>query len=76
MHVVELSALRSTTEGATVSSAADANRRAPEHFYRLTRAEQVEAIRRMRDEGHSDYSISAATKWSVEAVRQALGERR
>ena len=45
-------------------------------FEKLTRDEVAAAIARMSRDGFSDYCIAAATKLSVEAVRQFLAERR
>jgi hypothetical protein len=44
------------------------------HFLLLPHDRQVEAIYRLHRLGWSDYSIAAATRLSVEAVRRALGE--
>ena len=46
-----------------------------DHFDRLTRDEQAAVIRRMAAEGMSDHSIAAATRLSVEFVREVVGER-
>jgi len=42
-------------------------------FDTLTHAQQIKAIKRMRADGHGDYGIAAASGWSVEAVREAIG---
>ena len=44
-------------------------------FDALTRDEQKQAIFDLADEGFGDYGIAAATKLSVEQVRQILAER-
>lgn len=42
------------------------------HFDRLTGDEVVEAVRRMAGEGHSDYTIAAATGLVVEQIRHII----
>jgi hypothetical protein len=42
------------------------------HFLLLSRAEQAGAIRRLATLGWSDFTISAATRLSVEQVRRIL----
>lgn len=44
------------------------------NFTVLTEAEQREAIRNMRRVGFSENTIAAATGWSVEMIRRALGK--
>jgi hypothetical protein len=44
------------------------------HWLLLSRAQQLDAIRRMHNKGQSDYAIAAATRLSVEQVRRLLGE--
>jgi uncharacterized protein YoaH (UPF0181 family) len=46
------------------------------HFLMLTHEEQVAAIYRLHRLGWSDYAIAAATRLSVEMVRQLIGEAR
>jgi hypothetical protein len=46
------------------------------HFACLDRTQQEQAIRRLAAVGHGDHTIAAATRWSVEAVRHVIGERR
>jgi len=46
------------------------------HFDALSRDEQRAAIQRLALDGMSDYGIAAATRLSVEAVRQILGEQK
>jgi hypothetical protein len=60
--------------GATMT-APNLDRRARAHFDRLSRDEQVEAIRRLAHEGLGDYEIAHATKLSVEMIRRVLGAR-
>ena len=50
--------------------------RARYYFETLTAEEKAAAIRRMADEGHGDYEISAACGLAVEQVRQLLAVRR
>jgi hypothetical protein len=59
-----------------MNTAADLQRRARAAFLKLTREQVGEAVADMRARELSDYSISAATGLSVEAVRQILAERR
>lgn len=49
--------------------------RARQHFDALTRDAQADAVRRMADDGYSDYAIAHATRLAVEQVREMLGER-
>lgn len=44
-------------------------------FATLSHAERREAIQRLSGDGMSDHDISAATKLSVEQIRQILGQR-
>lgn len=44
------------------------------HFWLLTRDQQAQAMRRMLAAGWSDHGIAAATRLSVEQVRQLLSE--
>ena len=44
------------------------------HFDKLDHAAQVKAVKDMAAEGYSDYTIATSTRWSVEAVREALGQ--
>ena len=53
----------------------NADKAARQHFDVLSRDERVQGICRMADTGYSDYSIAAATKLSVEMVRQILAKR-
>lgn len=50
--------------------------KAREGFDSLSPAEQAQAIFRLADAGHGDYTIAAATKLSVEYIRLMLAERR
>jgi len=45
------------------------------YFYELTRAEQAVAIRKLIDDGMSEYGAAAATGLSVEMVRQIIAAR-
>jgi len=42
------------------------------HFEQLDREAQERAIRRLAQEGMSEYSIAAATRLSVEMIRRVL----
>jgi len=55
---------------------ADPREREMWHFDALSRDEQRAAIQRLALDGMSDYGIAAATRLSVEAVRQILGEQK
>ncbi|HEX4050500.1 MAG TPA: hypothetical protein VHY19_06460 [Steroidobacteraceae bacterium] len=46
------------------------------HFLLLDAEQQAHAIRRMAAQGWSDYGIAAATRLSVEQIRQILAEAR
>jgi hypothetical protein len=46
------------------------------HFVELTPDDQHSAIRHLADSGFGDYGIAAATRLSVEMVRQILGDRK
>ena len=46
------------------------------HFALLSEEEQRQAIRRLANSGMADTSIAAATMFSVEMVRQILGQSR
>ncbi len=46
------------------------------YFLLLTPEEKEAAIRRMAADGMSDYTIAAATRLSVEFVRQVIGMSR
>ena len=52
------------------------NEAARQHFDALSRDERIQAIWRMANTGHSDYSIASATELSVEMVRQILVKRK
>lgn len=43
-----------------------------EHFERLDREQQEQAIRQLARDGMSAYAIAAATRLSVEQIRQIL----
>jgi hypothetical protein len=45
------------------------------HFLMMSEADRRATIQRMAKNGWSDYSIAAATRFSVEMVRNILGER-
>ena len=45
------------------------------NFESLTESEMYAAVCRMANDGHSDYTISSATRLSVECVRRILGGR-
>jgi hypothetical protein len=45
-------------------------------WHTLSRAEQIHTIRRLSSDGMSDYDIANATKLSVEAIRQVIGQGR
>lgn len=47
--------------------------RSREYFDSLTRDEKVAAIRQLASQGFGDYDIAAATRLSVDAIRQSLG---
>ena len=57
------------------SNLLNADKAARQHFDALTRQEVIQAIWRMADNGTSDGLIAAATKLSVEMVRQILVKR-
>jgi hypothetical protein len=44
------------------------------HFLALTRIEQEAAVKRMWAQGWSILALSAATRWSVEAVVAAIAK--
>jgi hypothetical protein len=44
-----------------------------DYFQMLSHEDQRAAIRRMADSGLSEYTIAAATRLSVEMIRQILG---
>lgn len=46
------------------------------HFLLLDSDAQLQAVLRLHRSGMSDNGIASATRWSVEAVRRALGEAR
>ena len=52
-----------------------AENNARQHLNALSRGEKIQAICRLADIGHSDYSIATATKLSVEMIRQILAKR-
>lgn len=54
----------------------NADKAARQHFDALSRVEKIQAICRLADFGHSDYSIATATKLSVEMIRKILAERK
>jgi DNA-binding NarL/FixJ family response regulator len=54
---------------------AQLDEKAQQHFHDLTSTEQRQAICDLTDAGQGDYIIAAATRLSVEMVRQILGER-
>lgn len=45
------------------------------HFTTLDQGQQEQAIRRLASTGMTDYGISHATGWSVEAIRRCLAEQ-
>ncbi len=45
------------------------------HFDELTREQREDAIKRMAAEGWTDHGIAAATRLSIEMVRQVLARR-
>ena len=53
----------------------NADKAARQHFEALSQDEVIQAIWRMADNGTSDGLIAAATKLSVEMVRQILVKR-
>jgi len=45
------------------------------HFANLPYREQLAAISRLLAAGHSEHTAAAASGWSVEAIRRAIGQR-
>ena len=48
---------------------------ARQHFDTLDRDDKIQAIYRMADAGHGDYTIATAAGLSVEMVREVLAAR-
>lgn len=48
---------------------------ARKHFDALSRDAKADAVRRMANDGHSDYAIAHATGVAVEQVRAILAEK-
>jgi hypothetical protein len=47
-----------------------------QNFRAMPYEEQLAAIGRLLSSGHTEYTVAAATGWSVEAIRRAIGGRK
>lgn len=62
------------TESVTSRSRETPSDSGPLRFFRLQRAEQEVAVRRMAADGLGDHEIAQLTGWHVQSVRQCLAQ--